>query len=59
MAFVDALKAAALRGVDVRLMLSERSDVTLVQLASRSYFKEMLRTGVKIYLYRKGFLHAK
>jgi len=34
-------------------MLSERSDVTLVQLASRSYFKEMLRTGVKIYLYRK------
>lgn len=56
---VDALKAAALRGVDVRLMLSERSDVTLVQLASRSYFKEMLRTGVKIYQYRKGFLHAK
>jgi cardiolipin synthase len=56
---VDALKAAALRGVDVRLMLSERSDVTLAQLASRSYFKEMLRTGVKIYQYRKGFLHAK
>src|SRR5690606_10524763 len=56
---VDALQAAALRGVDVRLMLSERSDVTLVQLASRSYFKEMLRTGVKIYQYQKGFLHAK
>jgi len=56
---VDALKAAALRGVDVRLMLSERSDVELVQLASRSYFKEMLCTGVKIYQYRKGFLHAK
>ena len=40
-------------------MLSERSDVALVQMASRSYFKEMLHAGVKIYQYRKGFLHAK
>ena len=56
---VHALQAAAIRGVDVRLMLSERSDVTLVQMASHSYFKEMLQAGVKIYQYRKGFLHAK
>jgi cardiolipin synthase len=56
---VDALQAAAIRGVDVRLMTSERSDVPLVQMASRSFFKEMLRAGVKIYQYRKGFLHAK
>lgn len=56
---VHALQAAALRGVDVRLMLSKRSDVALAQLASRSYFKEMLHAGVKIYQYRKGFLHAK
>lgn len=56
---VHALQAAALRGVDVRLMLSERSDVALVQMVSRSYFKEMLHAGVKIYQYRKGFLHAK
>jgi cardiolipin synthase len=56
---VDALQAAAIRGVDVRLMTSERSDVPLVQMASRSFFKEMLRAGVKIYQYRNGFLHAK
>jgi cardiolipin synthase len=56
---VHALQAAALRGADVRLMLSERSDVGIAQMASRSYFKEMLHAGVKIYQYRKGFLHAK
>ncbi len=56
---VHALQAAALRGVDVRLMLSEQSDVVFAQLASRSYFKEMLHAGVKIYQYRKGFLHSK
>jgi len=56
---VDALQAAAIRGVDVRLMTSERSDVPLVQMASRSFFKEMLRDGGKIYQYRNGFVHAK
>lgn len=58
-AMVHALQAAAMRGVDVRLMTSLRSDVPLVQVASHSYFKEMLHTGVKIYQYKKGFLHSK
>lgn len=56
---VEALQAAAIRGVDVRVMLSKRSDVPLVQMASRSYIKEMLQAGVKIYMYEKGFLHSK
>lgn len=55
----QALKAAAIRGVDVRLMLSEKSDVHLVQLASNSFIKSMLQSGVKVYKYQKGFLHSK
>ena len=55
----DALQAAAIRGVDVRLMLSRRSDVPLVQLASQSFIAHMLQAGVKVYLYREGFLHSK
>ena len=54
-----ALQAASIRGVDVRLMVSEKSDVPLVQMASKSFFKEMLQSGVKIYSYYGGFLHSK
>ena len=56
---LDALKAAAIRGVDVRVMMSERSDVPIVQLASKSYVKEMLKAGVKVYFYKEGFMHSK
>ena len=58
-AMIDALQAAAIRGVDVRVMMSKRSDVPLVQKASFSYIKDMLKAGVKIYMYYKGFLHSK
>ena len=56
---IKALHAAAIRGVDVRIMLSERSDMPLVQLASCSYIQEMLENEVKMYFYKKGFLHSK
>lgn len=55
----DALYAASIRGVDVRIMLSKKSDVPLVQMASKSFIKEMLKAGVKVYFYEKGFLHSK
>lgn len=55
----EALQAAAIRGVDVRVMISEYSDMPLVQSASKSYVKEMLRSGVKVFCYQKGFLHSK
>lgn len=55
----EALQAAAFRGVDVRVMVSAKSDVPLVQVASKSFFKEMMQSGVKVYLYEKGFLHSK
>ena len=56
---IEALQAAAIRGLDVRLIISKRSDVPLVQMASRSFVKEMLESGVKVYMYEKGFLHSK
>ncbi len=54
-----ALETAALRGVDVRLLLPRRSDMRLVLHAGRSYYDELLAAGVKIYEYSSGILHAK
>lgn len=56
---LDALYGAAIRGVDVRIMISEKSDVAIVQLASKSYIKNLLKSGVKVYFYTKGFMHSK
>lgn len=54
-----ALHNAALAGVDVRLMVPYRGDSLLADLASRSYYKEVMMAGVKIYQYKPGYLHAK
>lgn len=54
-----ALKIAALSGVDVRVMIPERSDSKLLQYATNSYITEMLKAGIKIYMYKGGFLHSK
>lgn len=55
----QALQTAALAGVDVRLMLPFKSDSQLVNMASHSFIDEMVRAGVKVYLYKHGFLHTK
>ena len=54
-----ALQEAALAGRDVRLMLPERSDTQMVNLASHSFLDDMMKAGVQILFYRPGFLHAK
>jgi len=54
-----ALQLAALRGVDVRIMLPLRPDHRFVHLASFFYFPELERNGVKFYRYTPGFLHQK
>lgn len=54
-----AMITAALRGVDLRLMVPLRSDQRLVRWAGRSYYEDLLRAGVRIYEYTRGFLHAK
>ncbi|WP_149525259.1 MULTISPECIES: cardiolipin synthase [Sphingobacterium] len=54
-----ALKTAAGAGVDVELMIPSTGDSWIVQHASFSFLKPLLERGVKVYLYEKGFLHAK
>jgi cardiolipin synthase len=56
---MDVLKQAAISGVDVRLMVPEKSDSAIVGAASKFYFNELLEAGVRIFLYKKGFVHAK
>lgn len=56
---ISALQLAALRGVDVRIMLPEKPDHLLVYLAKFSYLEETLPSGIKFFDYRRGFLHNK
>jgi cardiolipin synthase A/B len=56
----EALKAAALAGVDVRVMLSAReSGIPLPSWASHTYMVDAVQAGVRVFLYQKGYLHAK
>ena len=56
---MDALKTAALCGVDVRLMLPEVADNLLMRPANRAYYEEALQAGVRIFLRKGEFIHAK
>lgn len=56
---LDALKMAALSGVDVRIMIPCKPDHIFVYWATYSYVGILLNAGVKIYIYEDGFLHAK
>ena len=59
-AMMLAITSAALRGVDVTLIVSEIGDQFMVYHAQRSFYEELLRAGVKIYRYRSPvLLHAK
>ena len=54
-----ALKTAAAAGVDVRIMIPEKSDSRMVHWGTMSYLQELMEAGIKIYMYQKGFLHSK
>ncbi|WP_070121781.1 cardiolipin synthase [Bacillus marinisedimentorum] len=56
---LDALRIAALSGVDVRVMIPDKPDHIFVYWATYSYIGELLKAGVKVYIYENGFLHAK
>ena len=56
---LEALKAAAKRGVDVRLVLPGIPDKKLIFRLTRFYYVPLLRAGVRIYEFTPGFLHAK
>lgn len=56
--FLEALKMAAMSGVDVRIMIPKIPDKRFVYMGSLSYVEYLLKWGIKVYAYR-GFLHAK
>jgi len=56
---INAMISAALGGVQVKMLVPGVSDSVIVNAAARSYYDELLSAGVEIYLYKKGFVHAK
>ena len=54
-----ALQLAARLGCDVRLVMPERSNHPLVDLAGRSYLPDLLEAGIRFHMYQPGMLHAK
>jgi cardiolipin synthase len=56
---IRALETAALKGVDVRILVPAKSDIILAGVAARSYYTPLLQSGVKIFEYLPSMLHAK
>jgi cardiolipin synthase len=56
---ISALQLAALRGVDVRVIIPDEPDGPVVAMANWSFTRELLPLGVKVYRYRGGFMHQK
>ncbi|NLT95822.1 MAG: cardiolipin synthase [Clostridia bacterium] len=56
---VMALTSAAKGGVDVRIITPHHADKWYVHTVSQSYYKILIESGVKIYEYTPGFMHAK
>ena len=58
-AMISALTLAAKSGVDVRILTPERWDKRLVHITTRSYYRDLLSAGVRIWEFSGGFNHAK
>lgn len=56
---ITALTTAAQSGVDVRIVTPGIPDKPVIFAVSRSYYQQLIRSGVRIYEYRPGFIHAK
>lgn len=60
LAISEALTTVALSGIDIKIMLTARGpNHSLPYWAANTYIQEMARAGIKIFLYKKGYLHAK
>lgn len=57
--FKTAMMIAVSSGVEVELIVPKKGDSIIVQEASLSFLKPLMKRGVKVFLYEKGFLHAK
>jgi cardiolipin synthase len=58
-AIMSALQLAALRGVDVRVMIPDEPDGIMVAMANWCFTRELLPVGIKVYRYQGGFMHQK
>ena len=56
---MNAIESAALSGIEVKLMIPYRSDEKMSYEASMSYMGSILKAGVEVYQYTKGFIHSK
>jgi cardiolipin synthase len=56
---MGALKIAALKGIDIRILLPEKTDNVLVSLATHSYVTELSQQGIQFFQYHAGFMHQK
>ena len=56
---LSAIKLCAKSGVDVRIIMPDIPDKKLVHFTSRSYYRQLIEAGVRIYEYTGGFMHAK
>ena len=55
----EALRVAALSGLDVRILIPGNPDHFFVYWASMSYLGQLLEAGVRCYQYERGFIHSK
>lgn len=58
-ALMNAMIASSLAGVDVRVMIPSKKDHFLVYWGSRSNIEPLLRAGVRVFMYKTGFIHTK
>lgn len=56
---LNAIQMASMSGVDVRMVMPDKSDNMKVQYASNSYVQQILVSNVKVYRYQAGFIHSK
>lgn len=56
---VSALCTAAKSGVDIRIITPHRWDKRIVHFTTRSYYRELIKAGIRIYEYTPGFIHSK
>ena len=57
--FITALKLAAMRGVDVKILIPDKTDNHLVQFTGWSYIEELEQAGIQLWRHLPGFMHQK
>jgi len=54
-----AIRSSAMSGVDVRIIIPEKSDAAISKWCSFSFVEELLEAGVRVYFFQGGFIHSK